>query len=263
MINNLNNPTYYTNTDVEGPKLLNIKLINEKCGLLLKQIEELKYNYQEMLMNRNKKDYTFIEGKKLVHIQPYNTKDVKDVNVCKAMCSNRKDCWGFNSYDNMSLFNKYPTTCDFISQGDITNTGSITQDGRGASVHIKIDDENLKTTKRVLDRLISEFHAACNRNMDLIERFETNTKPRSIIEGLVPEKFVVSSGKNEKLNTLRTDLLNHKNSLEKILNDANFIEKDYDNTYLHTTHNNIMLSLFTIVIIILIMIIFKTNITGY
>ena len=246
------NLSNYTNIDVEEPKLLNIKLINKKCVLLLKQIEELKYNYQQMIMDRNNKEYTFIDGKKLVHIQPYTTKDVQNVNTCNAICSNRKDCYGFNARDNMSIFNKNSTTCDFISQGDIRNTGTISDSGNGTSLHIKIDDENLKTTKRVIDRLISEFHAACNKNMELIEQFKTHTP-------LYNTKTKTREGFDGDIEVLKSDIINNQYSLIKILNDANFLKRDYDKSYLHLTRNNIMLTLYTFVIIILIIIILIIN----
>jgi hypothetical protein len=237
-----------------------VKYLNNKCRVLLKQIEELKYNYQEMIMNRNNKEYTFIDGGKLLHIQPYTSKDVENVNICKAMCDNQRDCYGFNSYDNMSLFNKNSTTCDFItSDGNITNTGIISKIGPGNSLNIKLNEENIRITKKLLDRLISDFHATCNRNMALIERLEGYTN----IEGFTSpfrtdtSNFIRSTDTN--IDILKKDLITQYTTLNTILNDTQYIQKDYNNTYLHVTHNNIMLSIYTIVIIILIIIIFKIN----
>jgi hypothetical protein len=251
----MNNLSNYINIDFEGPNLVNIKYLNNKCKMLLKQIEELKYNYQEMIMNRNNKEYTFIDGGKLVHIQPYTSEGVQNVNVCKAMCSKQKDCYGFNTYDNMALFNKYPTQCDFISsEGDTRDTGGIKRDGAGNSLYIKIDDENVRTTKKILDRLISEFHASCNRNMSLIERFESFSPSLYNTQALNTIRV-----KDGDLSQLKREMLGHKASLAKILNDTNFIKKEYDNSHLHTTRNNIMLSIYTLVIIILIVVILKIN----
>jgi hypothetical protein len=206
-------------------------------------------------MNRNNKEYTFIDGGKLVHIQPYTSEGVQNVNVCKAMCSKQKDCYGFNTYDNMSLFNKYPTQCDFIStEGDTRDTGGIQMHGSDNSLYIKINDENVKTTKKVLDRLISQFHASCNRNMALLERFESFTPSLYNTQTINTIKV-----KDDDLTILKQELLDHKASLAKILNDTNFIKKEYDNSYLHTTRNNIVLSIYTLVIVILIVIILKIN----
>ena len=102
----MNELSNYIHTDFEEPDILSVKNLNGKCKILLKQIEELKYNYQEMIMNRYNREYTFIDGGKLTHIQPYKSKDVSDVNVCKALCSKDRNCYGFNIYDNLSIFNK-------------------------------------------------------------------------------------------------------------------------------------------------------------
>jgi hypothetical protein len=238
--------------DDRVPDIINVKYLNNKCRVLAKQIEELKYNYQEMLMSRNNKEYTFIDGGKLVHIQPYASKDVENTNMCKAICSKQQDCYGFNSYDNISLFNKQPTTCDFISPGRYTTTtGSITKEDGGNSLHIKINDENLRTTKKILDRLISEFQATCNRNMSLIERMEGFT---SATRDQTSNQIIYVGS---TLDTLRRELLGHYDYVTDLLNDTQYIQKDNNNTHLHVTHNNIMLSIYTIVIVILIIIIFK------
>ena len=149
----MNNISNYIQTDFEEPDILSVKNLNGKCKILLKQIEELKYNYQQMVMNRHNKEYTFIDGGKLTHIQPYKSMKIADVNVCKAVCSKNKNCYGFNIYDNLSLFNNYPTTCDFISSsGNTKQNGSITKSSGVNSVYIKINDENLRTTKRIINR---------------------------------------------------------------------------------------------------------------
>ena len=146
----MNNISNYIQTDFQEPDILSVKNLNGKCKILLKQIEELKYNYQQMIMNRDNKEYTFIDGGKLTHIQPYKSKDVANVNICKAVCSKDRNCYGFNIYDNLSIFNKYPTTCDFISSnGNIRKNSSIVKSDDVNSVYIKINDENLKTTKTI------------------------------------------------------------------------------------------------------------------
>ena len=240
------------------PDVIDVKYLNNKCKVLLKQIEELKYNYQEMIMNRNNKEYTFIDGGKLLHIQPYSSKDVDDVNTCKALCSNQRDCYGFNSYDNMSLFNKKSTTCDFISSGgSITNTGNISKVGPGNSLNIKINEENIRLTKKILDRLISEFHATCNRSLIMVGRMEAFSSREGFVDLMAPTSEATSN--NADINTLKNEIINQERSLRQILNDTSFIKKDYNNTYLHVSHNNIMLSIYTIVIIILIIIILKIN----
>ena len=242
----MNELSNYIHTDFEEPDILSVKHLNGKCKILLKQIEELKYNYQEMIMNRYNREYTFIDGGKLTHIQPYKSKDVNGVNVCKAVCSKDRNCYGFNIYDNLSLFNKYPTTCDFISSnGDIKQTGSISKSDGANSVYIKINDENLRATKRIINRLISEFQSACNRNMEIISHLET---------------FTPSMDSSSQTAALKQELADQQTTLLKILNDAQFMEKEYDNSSLGVTHNNIMLSIYTIIIVILIIAIIKINV---
>ena len=61
------------------------------------------------------------------------------------------------------------------------------------------------------------------------------------------------------LSNLKQELADQQKTLLKILNDAQFMEKEYDNTSLGVTHNNIMLSIYTIIIVILIIAIIKIN----
>jgi hypothetical protein len=61
------------------------------------------------------------------------------------------------------------------------------------------------------------------------------------------------------LSNLKQDLYDQQESLLKILNDVHFMEKDYDNSYLGATHNNIMLSIYTIIVVILIIAVIKIN----
>lgn len=252
----------YIDTDFEQPDILSVKNLNNKCKILLKQIEELKYNYQEMVMNRYKREYTFIDGGKLTHIQPYKSKDVNNVNICKAVCNKDRDCYGFNINDNVSFFNKYPSTCDFISSnGELKNTGMITMENETDSVYIKINDENLKTTKRIINRLIREFQSACNRNMEIIARLETFTS--SMVDTTQSIDKVTTLGtiytNDNNIHNLKQELNDQRSNLVKILNDVRFMEKEYDNSYLETTHNNVMLSIYTIIVVILIIIIIKIN----
>ena len=259
----MNEISNYIHTNFEEPDILSVKHLNGKCKILLKQIEELKYNYQEMIMNRYNREYTFIDGGKLTHIQPYKSKDVNGVNVCKAVCSKDRNCYGFNIYDNLSLFNKYPTTCDFISSnGDIKQTGSISKSDGANSVYIKINDENLRTTKRIINRLISEFQSACNRNMEIISHLETFTPSMDSSTQTAARISTLGSinSNDNTLSSLKQELADQQASLLKILNDAQFMEKEYDNSSLGVTHNNVMLSIYTIIIVILIIVIIKINI---
>jgi hypothetical protein len=59
------------------------------------------------------------------------------------------------------------------------------------------------------------------------------------------------------LSNLKQELADQQSSLLKILNDAQFMEKEYDNSSLGVTHNNVMLSIYTIIIVILIIAIIK------
>jgi hypothetical protein len=259
----MNEISNYIHADFTEPDILSVKHLNGKCKILLKQIEELKYNYQEIVMNRYNREYTFIDGGKLTHIQPYKSKDVNNSNICKAVCSKDKNCYGFNIYDNFSIFNKYPTTCDFISSnGDIKQTGSISNSNGVNSVYIKINDENLRTTKKILNRLISEFQSTCNRNMEIISHLETFTpnmnSSSQFDEGVSTLKTINSN--DTTLYNLKQELSQQQEALDKILNDAQFIEKEYDNSSLSVTHNNIMLSIYTIIVIILIIVVVKINI---
>lgn len=259
----MNNISNYIQTDFQEPDILSVKNLNGKCKILLKQIEELKYNYQQMIMNRDNKEYTFIDGGKLTHIQPYKSKDVANVNICKAVCSKDRNCYGFNIYDNLSIFNKYPTTCDFISSnGNIRKNSSIVKSDDVNSVYIKINDENLKTTKKILNRLISEFQSSCNKNMEIISHLETFTPSMNLSQQTADRIGTLGTihSNDNTLNNLKQELADQQSTLLKILNDAEFMEKEYDNSSLGITHNNIMLSIYTIIIVILIIAIIKINI---
>ena len=259
----MNNISNYIQTDFQEPDILSVKNLNGKCKILLKQIEELKYNYQQMIMNRDNKEYTFIDGGKLTHIQPYKSKDVANVNICKAVCSKDRNCYGFNIYDNLSIFNKYPTTCDFISSnGNIRKNSSIVKSDDVNSVYIKINDENLKTTKKILNRLISEFQSSCNKNMEIISHLETFTPSMNLSQQTADRIGTLGTihSNDNTLNNLKQELADQQTTLLKILNDAEFMEKEYDNSSLGITHNNIMLSIYTIIIVILIIAIIKINI---
>jgi hypothetical protein len=256
----MNELSNYIHTDFAEPDILSVKHLNGKCKILLKQIEELKYNYQEMVMNRYNREYTFIDGGKLTHIQPYKSKDVNDVNICKAVCSKDRNCYGFNIYDNLSLFNKYPTTCDFISSnGDIKQNGTISKSNEVNSVYIKINDENLKTTRKIINRLISEFQSTCNRNMEIIAHLEGFTPSMNDTSQTIARVSTLGSinSNDTTLSNLKQELADQQSSLLKILNDAQFMEKEYDNSSLGVTHNNVMLSIYTIIIVILIIAIIK------
>ena len=258
----MNDISNYIDTDFEQPDILSVKHLNNKCKILLKQIEELKYNYHEMVMNRYNREYTFIDGGKLAHIQPYKSKDVTNVNICKAVCNKDRDCYGFNIYDNLSFFNKYPSTCDFISSnGDLRNTGIVTRGSGLDSVYIKINDENLRTTKRIINRLISEFQSSCNRNMEIITRLESFTPsmadPSQAIGRITTLGSINTNDTN--IHNLKQELIDQQSTLEKILNDAQFMEKEYDNSYLGVTHNNVILSIYTIIVVILIIVVIKIN----
>ena len=238
----MNNISNYIQTDFQEPDILSVKNLNGKCKILLKQIEELKYNYQQMIMNRDNKEYTFIDGGKLTHIQPYKSKDVANVNICKAVCSKDRNCYGFNIYDNLSIFNKYPTTCDFISSnGNIRKNSSIVKSDDVNSVYIKINDENLKTTKKILNRLISEFQSSCNKNMEIISHLETFTPSMNLSQQTADRIGTLGTihSNDNTLNNLKQELADQQTTLLKILNDAEFMEKEYDNSSLGITHNNI------------------------
>ena len=62
------------------------------------------------------------------------------------------------------------------------------------------------------------------------------------------------------LSNLKQELADQQATLLKILNDAQFMEKEYDNSSLVVSHNNIMLSIYTIIIVILIIAIIKINV---
>jgi len=252
----MDNKTKIVDQYFENPDIVTSKYLNNKCRVLLKQIEELKLNCQEMIMNRSNKEYTFIDGGYLSHIQPYADKDVDNVNVCRAMCSENSDCYGFNIYNNQSAFSKHPNTCEFISAtGDIRHTGSIKRESGPVSVYIKINDENLKITKKILERLISEYQATCSRNTEIINKLELFTP--SIVEGIVSYGDLTS--KDEVIRGLKSDLETQKNKLKEVLNDADFLNKKHENSSLKITQNNIILSIYIIVIIILIIVILKIN----
>lgn len=259
----MNDLSNYIYAEFEEPDILSIKHLNNKCAILLKQIEELKHNYNEMVMNRHNKEYTFIDGGKLTHIQPYKSKGVKNVNICKAACNKDRDCYGFNIYDNLSFFNKYPSSCDFVSSsGDLRNNGSVTfGDGQG-SVYIKINDENVRSTQRILNRLINEFQASCNRNTEIITKLETFTPSMDSSSQAIGRVTTLGSinTNDTNIHNLKQELSEHRASLAKILNDIQFIEKEYDNSYLGITHNNVMLSIYTIMVIILIIVVIKINV---
>jgi hypothetical protein len=95
--------------------------------------------------------------------------------------------------------------------------------------------------------------------MDLIEQFETyahlyKTKSKTQ-EGFGGSGSLTS----EEIEKLKDDIKNNQNFLATILNDTIFLKRDYDKSYLHLTHNNIMLTIYTVVIIILIIVILIIN----
>ena len=240
-------------TTFTTPDLLSVKYLNNKCKLLINQIEELKHNYQEMLMSRYNKEYTFIDGSKLTHVQPYKGKDVDDVNICKAVCSKDNNCYGLNvSKNGMSLFNTAPIHCDFIPSDRNTNKLARFKPGQDANaVYIKITDENLETTRKIMDRLVKEFQSTCNRNMEIIGDMETFT-PNMDNLGTINTNDAVLSGLKQEMSDQQATLL-------RILNDVQNMGKEYSNSSLSVTHNNVMLSVYTILIVIMIIIVIKIN----
>lgn len=242
------------NTSFTTPDLLNIKYLNNKCKLLIIQIDELKHNYQEMLMNRYNKEYTFIDGSKLTHVQPYKSNDVDNVNICKAICSKDKNCYGLNvTSNNLSLFNNNQIHCDFIPSDRNTKKLARLKLGQEMNnVYIKITDENLETTRKLIERLVNEFQSTCNRNMEIIGSMETFT-PNMNTLGTINKNNTVIYG-------LKQEMSDQQETLLRILNDVQIMGKEYGNSSLSVNHNNVMLSVYTIMIIILIIIIIKINI---
>jgi len=242
------------NTTFTTPDLLTVKYLNNKCKLLIKQIEEIKHNYQEMLMNRYNKEYTFIDGSKLTHIQPYKSKDVDDVNTCKALCSKDNNCYGLNvSSNTQSFFNTSPIHCDFIPSNRNTNKLARIKPGEDLNaIYIKITDENLETTRKIMTRLVEEFNSTCNRNMEIIGDMETFVPDMDNLNTINSNDVVLTK--------LKQELTDQQETLLKVLNDSQIMEKEYSNSSLSITHNNVMLTVYVILIVILVIVVIKINV---
>ena len=120
------------------------------------------------------------------------------------------------------------------------------------NVYIKITDENLETTRKIIKRLVNEFQSTCNRNMEIIGTMETFTSNINTLGTI---------NKNDKaLSGLKQEMNDQQETLLRILNDVQIMGKEYGNSSLSVNHNNVMLSVYTIMIIILIIIIIKINI---
>ena len=226
--------------------LLSSKSLNRECEVLLSQIEELRNNYQTMVMNKYKKEYTIINGQKLSHFTPYKSQRLYNVEKCKAVCSSDNKCYGFNKINDYASFNKPSVQCDFISKNNANNTDVMYTADPNYMLYINLSDENIKSTKKILDKLISDFFSKCNRNMDIIESFTGETE---------------LSTQNVEIYSLKELVKRQQKKMESIVNDIRFIEKEYSNSSIEISHNNVILSVYTIVVIILIIIAIKSIVT--
>jgi len=222
--------------------ILNAKSLNRSCEVLLSQIEELRNNYHSMVINKYNREYTFIKGQRLTHIEPYKSEKVYNIEKCKALCSSDSDCYGFNKSNSYSWFSKPRVQCDYISKNDVNGANVSIDDDPDYKLYINMNDENIKSTKRILDNLISTFFSTCSRSMDIIESFT------SISE---------ISTKNAEIFSLKDDLNRQQKRMIDIANDIIFIDKEYSNSSTSISHNNVMLSIYTFIIIILIIVAIK------
>ena len=97
--------------------------------------------------------------------------------------------------------------------------------------------------------------------MEIISRLEAFTPSMDSSSQAAARISTLSSinSNDTTLSNLKQELADQQKTLLKILNDAQFMEKEYDNSSLAITHNNIMLSIYTIIIVILIIAIIKIN----
>jgi hypothetical protein len=97
--------------------------------------------------------------------------------------------------------------------------------------------------------------------MEIIAHLETFTPSMdSSMETVARVTTLGAINSNDTtLSNLKQELSDQQESLLKILNDAQFMEKEYDNSYLGATHNNVMLSIYTIIVVILIIAVLKIN----
>jgi hypothetical protein len=88
--------------------------------------------------------------------------------------------------------------------------------------------------------------------MEIIGDMETFT-PNMDNLGTINTNDVVLSG-------LKQEMTDQQATLLRILNDVHIMGKEYSNSSLSVTHNNVMLSVYTILIVILIIVVIKINI---
>jgi len=223
--------------------IISNKSLKEECDILLSQIEELRNNYHSMIMNKYNREYTFINDQRLTHIVPYKSSNEVNVEKCKALCSSDENCYGFNKSINYSFFNNKRVNCDYISKKSANTLGVISKYDPDYKLYINMSDDNIKTTKRILDNLISTFFSKCNRNMDIIEAYTGIDK---------------ISSQNSDIFLLKADVLQQRQKMNDIMNDILFIDKEYSNSNIGISHNNVMLSIYTFIVIILIIISIKS-----
>jgi hypothetical protein len=240
----------------DNSDIMDIQYLNNKCKLLLTQIEELKNDYQRLILNKGNKQYTFIDGGKLVFVVPYKTIHSNNVHKCKSICEKDRDCYGFNINDKYSFFNKERVKCDFINRDDNMKKAGLRLNKDDTSLYIKINDENIKTTKRLLDKLIDEFHFTCNRNMEVLEHFTG----KIISKDNVKDMQASMDTNDNRMFKLKDEITEQREKLGNIINEISYIEQDYNNSSLIMTNRNIILSIYTIIAIVLLIVIFKNNI---
>ena len=229
-------------SDINPYNILNAKTLNRKCEVLLSQIEELRNNYHSMIINKYNREYTFIKGQRLTHIEPYKSEKVYNIEKCKALCSSDNNCYGFNKSDSYSWFGKPRVQCDYFSKNDVNGKNVSIESDPEYKLYINMNDENIKSTKRILDELISSFFSTCGRSMDIIESFASTSE---------------LSANNSEIFALKDDLTQQQKRMIDITNDIIVLDKEYSNSSLSISHNNTMLSIYIFIIVILIIVAIK------
>jgi len=238
-------------SDLNSGDLINAKSLNRKCELLLSQVEELKNNYNSMVMNKYNREYTFINGQRLTHFTPYKSEKEYNVEKCKAICSSDNNCYGFNKSNSYSWFNKPRVQCDYISKDSANDTNVSLAEENDYKLYINMNDENIKSTERILDNLISDFFSTCNRSMDIIEGYTGDFK------GGYQGGVKLSAGDAE-LSSLKSELTQQQQKMDGIIKDIAFVNKEYSNSSVVMTHNNVILAIYSIIVFILIIVTLKS-----
>ena len=229
--------------DINSQDILTAKSLNRKCEMLLSQIEELKHNYHSMVMNKYNREYTIINGQRLTHIVPYKSEREYNVEKCKAVCSSDNNCYGFNKTNSYSWFSKPRVQCDYISKhGAQSNKASMVDDAEN-KLYITMNDENIKSTERILETLISDFFSSCSRGIDIVEAYTGMDDMAT---------------NDSSLSSLKSDLTQQQQKMKGILNDLSFVNKEYSDSSVVMSHNNVMLSIYSIIVVILIIVAVKS-----